>query len=214
MINRGNIEKMKSHIEVMDYQVFDAANLIKSLYDGTEYERECIIEEQNGLCINVEPWEKDYYMKNGMTDTLREEIKEKKKDTVYVVKREDIEEFCQRLIQGIYVCVTIHILTGHELMLEEQKDYRRVLKNIVTIIKRHKLMNEILESIREYVEEEQMIAKRDGKEMDIRKIVYSEMIEQLIDAEIESKEGIEVDRRRVIREIEKEYRECMCGVIE
>nr|DAQ48090.1 MAG TPA: hypothetical protein [Bacteriophage sp.] len=75
-------------------------------------------------------------------------------------------------------------------------------------------MNEILESIREYVEEEHMIAKRDGKEMDIRKIVYSEMIEQLIDAEIESKEGIEVDRRRIIREIEKEYRECICGVIE
>lgn len=166
--------------------------IIQELYTGTKDNKEIHTDEIEKYLIVGE----GSHELNLVVIGLMHHVKGKE-----YIKRKDIELWCELVMEDIIVYALLY--APSEKIGNERIDYREVLRGIAKVIQKsspevNKLVRELYKCVCELVVENETLH-----------LALQEAIWTLACVPNDMDSEIKIDKRRIIREIERRYRECV-----
>ena len=197
----------KCYIPLRRMSEWGSMQVIRKLYRYTEHGKECAVYKKGGT-VDIANGE---YRLNLDGSRFSKELEwvitecrgEAKNGGIeYRVKREDIEEFSQRVVRGAFVSVI-----GEPLKITLAGDNREevckeILRDIARVIEHgEKELERVIERVYDYVLEREETTT-DEKE----KHTLGIMLDGLDEIDVHDWDGMKVDKRKLVKAIEEHYR--------
>lgn len=198
---------MREHIDIPQGLIQEAVKMVRDLYKGTRRNEVCCVRVYDRcMTITIGPAKTNKIEEQYLVHILTEAIADQRVDydDVYKVILEDIERFCQGILQRVFELMLIEIprefIDGTDL-----DEYRVVVKEIVKVIERGSMtLDDLVYEIFDYAEERKGQTKSNNVVNELR-----EMQNTLREILVYDADCVEIDRRGIVKAIERIYKKRM-----